>query len=208
MFFYPFNCSANRHEGDWEHINVIINKQNPSNSQISRVVYYYHRKQTTRTNPQLIDQTHPRVYVGGYTNVRGISGHGTHGSYPNPGTWYNINALGTNENVDGQGLDIDFDYYTKIVILPSIEYVDNGQNNLYPYNDPNGNNLNWMIFKAFWGNIMSHPSALEYTYNLFDSFISSLPFNNSIKKWVDWPENAGNIAPVGPVPRIEWEEKE
>ena len=24
-FFYPFNDSGNRHEGDWEHINVVLN---------------------------------------------------------------------------------------------------------------------------------------------------------------------------------------
>jgi len=34
--FYPYNDASNNHEGDWEHINVHLNSQNPSTVALNR----------------------------------------------------------------------------------------------------------------------------------------------------------------------------
>ena len=211
-FFYPFNASANRHEGDWEHINVILNSQNPSQAQINKVVYYYHHKKSVRNTSQItiVDQTHPKVYVGGYTDELGISGHGTHGSYPNPGVHDDINSFGTDETVDGQGLVIDFDTYANIIILPRFGYVNNDHNNINPYIDPDGNNLNWMVFNAFWGYVLSEPSAGYTIFTTLRAMLDGWTFGVGTyvaKKWFDLPDNVGNIAAAGPVQNANWEEK-
>jgi len=133
--------------------------------------------------------------VGGYTEFNGISGEGSHASYPWPGTWNNINPVGTDEHVDGNGMLINFDSYKNIIILPNISYVDNGHNNFNPFIDSNGNNLNWMLYKSAWGHVLSHPSAGETLFLLF---------NTVIGHFLDIQHNAGNVAPPGPVQHKEW----
>ena len=115
-------------------VNVILNSQNPSQAQIQKVVYYYHNKKSAKNPTQItiVNQTHPKVYVGGFVDTFGLSGHGTHASYWNPGTQSNINSNGDEEFVDGQGLNIDFENYSNIIILPNFAYVNNGQNNTVP----------------------------------------------------------------------------
>jgi hypothetical protein len=75
-FFYPYNDSGNKHEGDWEHVNVVAGLRDhpgaPLNAAelrdllagtvsqdrlvIGRVEYYFHH------NVYLIDYTTPNVY--------------------------------------------------------------------------------------------------------------------------------------------------
>jgi hypothetical protein len=105
-FFYPFNDFVNNHEGDWEHINVVITSQDPATAQIDRVIYYFHfyyyiAYTTQVENPEtfdcyVIDGTHPVVFVGGYAyceveilgwGITSGEGSGSHGSYPVCGTW-------------------------------------------------------------------------------------------------------------------------
>jgi hypothetical protein len=75
-FFYPYNDSGNKHEGDWEHINVVITLRDhlaPLRAEgmesllaghepaqrlvIGRVEYYFHH------NVFLMDYTTPNVYL-------------------------------------------------------------------------------------------------------------------------------------------------
>ncbi len=189
-----------------------MNGQSPSQAQIQKVVYYFHHEKSVKDPTQitLVNQTHPKVYVGGYVDSFGMSGHGTHGSYPNPGTHNNINSLGDDEFVDGQGLIIDFDNYSNIIILPDFGYVNNGQNNTVPYIDSNGNNLNWMVFNAFWGYVLSEPSAGYTVFTAARGIIAGWTFGVGTyiaEKWFGVPDNVGNFAPAGPVQNVEWEEK-
>jgi hypothetical protein len=75
-FFYPYNDSGNKHEGDWEHVNVVVGLLDhpgvplngaelrdllagavaPDRLVIRRVEYYFHH------NVFLIDYTTPNVY--------------------------------------------------------------------------------------------------------------------------------------------------
>ncbi|MFQ5606220.1 MAG: hypothetical protein ACE5HS_23355 [bacterium] len=210
-FFYPFNASANRHEGDWEHINVVLDSQNPNAANITRVEYYFHEevapRYTAGVDYFLISGTHPKVYVGGYTGfIDGYDGHGTHGSFPDSGVWQDINPIGTNEYVDGLGLQIDFSNYQNIIILPKLESIEVGST------------LDWMTFAAYWGHIKSSPSAGE-DLDLFS--FSSLLF--TLVSWSDpWIVLMGalttagaaaghsfaddaSIAPLGPGTKDTWE---
>lgn len=212
-FFYPFNACANRHEGDWEHINVVINSQIPSQAQMSKIVYYYHHEKIGKYPSQItiVDQTHPKVYVGGYVSSFGMSGHGSHGSYWRSGVQEDINSVGSDETVDGQGLTIDFDSYSNIIILPRFNHVNNGNNNITPYIDMYGNNLNWMVYNAFWGHVMSEPSAGQTTFSGLRGILGTLTFGIGIEvgeRWFELPENVGNVAPAGPVQHAEWEDNE
>jgi len=100
------NDCVNDHEGDWEHINVIINSQDPSTASIVGIDYYFHKKTTYAYQSgdyYVIDNTHPVVFVGGYCSVAGNSGPGSHGSYPVKGRWSDIGKLDADEDVHGDG---------------------------------------------------------------------------------------------------------
>lgn len=68
-FFYPYNCWANDHEGDWEHINVRITSVDPAHAGLAEVVYYFHKWYKTipaaSEELKITEGTHPVVYVGG-----------------------------------------------------------------------------------------------------------------------------------------------
>ena len=72
-YFYPFNAWVNNHEGDWEHINVVVDNQNPSLAQITRVEFYFHHEFVNRSNPgvdfYVDDGTHPIIYRELYTCI-------------------------------------------------------------------------------------------------------------------------------------------
>lgn len=107
-FFYPYNDAANNHEGDWEHINVILNAQNPNQANILRIDFYFHNHVNTRLYPdfQLVNGTHPIVYVGG--NNASFSGNVSGGSYPETGKWKDAGEVGFDENVFGNGRYIPY----------------------------------------------------------------------------------------------------
>ena len=113
-FFYPFNDYINNHEGDWEHINVVVTDQNPENAQIEKVVYYFHHFYRPMSPYwYVVDGTHPVVFVGGHGYVEHIGGgNGSHGSYLYPGHWLKtgeeIPMVGRpDEYVDGAGRHIE-----------------------------------------------------------------------------------------------------
>ena len=80
----------------------------------------------------------------------------------------------------------------------------------YPYIDPNGNNLNWMVFNAFWGYVFSEPSAGVVLFSVLRGIIAGWTFGTGLyvaEKWFGLPDNVGNVAPAGPVQHVAWEEK-
>src|SRR3989344_4489435 len=78
-FFYVYNDWSNNHEGDWEMVQLLLNRSN--NNTPLQMVYSYHWAATTLnwTNVSKIGQTHPKVFVTS----------GGHASWSTPGehTW-------------------------------------------------------------------------------------------------------------------------
>ncbi len=108
-YFYPFNDFMGNHEGDWEHVNVVVDE---TRSRVEEVHYYFHHRSVTLPQgtylPEITDGTHPVVYVGGRMYnvldfpIRLLAGEhneGSHGSYPFPGEWESAAALGSPESV-------------------------------------------------------------------------------------------------------------
>jgi len=192
-FFYPFNASANRHEGDWEYINVILNSQNPTTATIQRVEYYFHHKYLNCSTPgvdyYVKNSTHPRVYVAGHICSE-YCGEGSHGSYPKAKRWADIGPFDVDEDVHGDGLHIDFNGYKNIVIILDPEEVDNNSE------------LNWLKFKGFWGHLMIYPSAGDIELSTFKALAHA--FTLGLASVFDWPEDVGNAAPLGPCWQTPW----
>lgn len=101
-FFYPFNEWINHHEGDWEHVNIVL--KGPSRlagaADYRPVGYefYFHgyRLETDRpirvaaregAGPAAANRDHPVVFVGGHGRVLWWSGTQSGGSYPWPATY-------------------------------------------------------------------------------------------------------------------------
>lgn len=162
-FYYPFNHATNRHEGDWEHINVIVDSQIPNSSNIVEIEYYAHYEDVRERNANTAEivrgndnSAHPVVYVSGHQKeIDGCEGNGGHGNFPHAGEYDRIIDLpGDNENidenVDGQGLEINFHYYNNIELIPNIQYISLNSNQ---------STLTWMHFPSYSGHVVSHPSA-------------------------------------------------
>lgn len=205
-FFYPFNAAANRHEGDWERVYIYVNSGDPEIAQIIKVRYYHHENfseyQTDKL--QFVNNTHVKVFVGGYTYVNFpeiFEGNGTHASYPWPGKW-KTKSLNTNDNVDGKGIEINFDAFRNLVIIPRYEYIINRNLIEEPFINFQGYDLSWVRFEGFWGHIVSEPSYLASQKIIVD-ILGNL-FEN-ISEWTgfyDFEYNGiGNIAPKGPFKR-------
>jgi hypothetical protein len=99
-FFYPFNEWINHHEGDWEHINVVL--EGPSRlgqASAYRAVgyeYYFHGYRLETDRPVRVEdrgrpgdarQDHPMVFVGGHGSALWWSGTQSGGSYPWPAAY-------------------------------------------------------------------------------------------------------------------------
>ena len=132
-FFYPYNDWWNNHEGDWEHINVVVSSPDPRQAVAEAVEYYFHHDYIRRVvvepgasgtsdNPliglqglegvdnsvALIKGRRPVVYVGGWGEWQGGSGPGGHGSYPCHGPWRFVRDYGAlvatlYDSPDGKG---------------------------------------------------------------------------------------------------------
>ena len=114
-YFYPMNDYIANHEGDWEHINVVLT---PDRSGIEEVHYFFHSRSASlpqgNHRPEITDRTHPVVYVGGRAYmvldypIRLFShdrNSGSHGNYPYPGEWEAVAGLGHTESVSSPGKD-------------------------------------------------------------------------------------------------------
>ena len=69
-FYYPFNDASNIHEGDWEHIAVIVDGLEPNTSTPVGVVFHHHYI-LDRFSWQDLETTgnHVNVYIGGETKL-------------------------------------------------------------------------------------------------------------------------------------------
>jgi len=95
-FYYPYDKFSNSHEGDWEHINVILDVTDAANPVIAFVDFSWHGKQLGLLAKDVYrvadagDGDHVVVFTGGHTCVMyndiwcgGESG----ASWPYPGTY-------------------------------------------------------------------------------------------------------------------------
>lgn len=176
-FYYPINDACNLHEGDWEHIDVIVDSPNPAQADPFLVVYNRHRTRTPImwANVQK-SGNHPYVYVGGKVKVRtlignksreprldatwGNSGEITGGSFPYPGNHYNVDySMSASE---GRLLGI--------IAMRADEEIVAGSSydhNQYNLDSLTLNNYPWMSYKGYWGvsndTIKSHTSYESLT---------------------------------------------
>lgn len=143
--FYPFNDGYNNHEGDWEHINVIITNQNPNTAAIDEIDFYFHERVQSRypSMCEMEDGTHVKIYVGGSGSIDypipNSDAIADGGSYPETGWWDDVSTfgpIGYDEYVLGAGLYISYssfidgnrDDYRGIVILPEPDKIDYDEN--------------------------------------------------------------------------------
>jgi hypothetical protein len=136
-FCYPFNDYTSNHEGDWEHLNVVLNDRHDS---ILGIDYYFHGRSVRLPQgdylPEIEDGTHPVIYVGGraymvfdYPNrlFSGDKNSGSHGNYPYPGEWEAAAALGHTESVSGLDDDttrvVGHDEF-RVVLVPEPSRVE------------------------------------------------------------------------------------
>ena len=84
-FFYPYNEWINHHEGDWEHINVVLaGPSHLARASAYRAVgyeYYFHGHRLETEQP-IRGGDHPLVFVGGRGRALWWSGGHSGGSYP------------------------------------------------------------------------------------------------------------------------------
>ena len=125
--FYPYNDGWNDHEGDWEHITVILNEYNPEsvnnvpeNLQIYKCDYYNHENVIMDLAPYqlyLLEDTHPVVFVGGGIRQLGKNkyektsrGEVTGASWPWPGEWDNyVSGLRVSQESVHPGTMVHYD---------------------------------------------------------------------------------------------------
>jgi len=159
-YFYPFNDWQNNHEGDWPHINVIVNSHNPDDAELVGIDYNFHGNGLTYNSiggrvfdPQkdfapAEGETHPVVYVGA----------GSHGGYPTGGNYSNPGGT-----ILGEGVDEDM---TKsgVILSTSVEGTNSDVAQSYdliflPNPDPGQPNkglspeMSWLGSEARWGTL-------------------------------------------------------
>ena len=90
-FFYPFNEWINHHEGDWEHVNVVLKGPaqlgHASDYRAVGYEYYFHGYRLDTERPVRAAGDHPMVFVGGHGHALWWSGSASGGSYPWPASY-------------------------------------------------------------------------------------------------------------------------
>ncbi|MEO6461995.1 MAG: hypothetical protein ABIP29_02880, partial [Candidatus Eisenbacteria bacterium] len=187
-YFYPFNDYIGNHEGDWEHVCVGVSADR---SLVTSVHYFFHGRSVVlpegRHAPELVDRTHPVVYVGGRGYVvldypMRVLGRernsGSHGCYPYSGEWEGAAGLGTTESVSGADADsarvLSHDRF-RVVLTPEPGRID------FPRHPQVLKEWAWFLLPVRWG----FPSA--------PSLGSSIRFADT-----------GNLAPFGPAYNAGW----
>lgn len=136
-YFYPFNDFIGNHEGDWEHVNVVLTKDNRA---VAGADYFFHARSITlpqgKYRPLLVDSTHVVNYVGGRMYnvldypiriIAGEKNEGSHGSFPYPGEWEAAAGLGAPESVRSVGRDssrVISHTQFKVILTPEPSRID------------------------------------------------------------------------------------
>ncbi len=131
FFFYPYDKFTNNHEGDWEHVNVVLRYPSSASSADPTIVmaqFSFHGYQVGVAADALYRTgDHVVAFVGGVACLNYVTecwcGDSSGASFPYPGTW----ALGYEEEVAGTaarpGRAVAADDFT-VVLLPRVEDLD------------------------------------------------------------------------------------
>jgi len=127
-FYYPFNEWLNHHEGDWEHVNVLL--RGPSRLAPAadyRVIgceYYFHGSRVDVEQPERVGE-HPMVFVGGRGRVLWWSGTQSGGSYPWPASYPGASggALAATDDTRAPARTLGADRFA-VVVLPEPARLD------------------------------------------------------------------------------------
>ncbi len=218
--FYPFNEWVNDHEGDWEHIDLIVSSDDPDSAFIEEAYYYFHKSCISLGQPQapgvqdfdfyVVDDSHPVVFVGGFGRKEfwGAKGEGfaSHGNYPIWGPWSEVS------------------FTSQFTIDEGISTKDPGTGQ-YIYHPINGN-PNWIYWTDFvrattpdgrYGVvILKEPDQYDYDdpsgpnmswlkANIYWGHIKVNSMGVSQGDWMPWlQDNVGNRAPFGPAHQWGW----
>ena len=207
-FFYPYDDWVINHEGDWEHINVVLGLNESGEHYISDIDYYFHNKYIILGGDldkvHFVDETHPIVYVGGFASMEceGAigSGHVSGASYPSTGSWFNVgktveiigfefcapSAEGVQPDRYLSHREIDLE------IMPKMRKLDDdnspvGIGDAFFESNPQ---KAWMRANVYWGHRWTEaPSGWD--------------FGNQM----DASNGVGNLAPHGPLYQSTWENR-
>jgi hypothetical protein len=130
-FFYPFNEWLNHHEGDWEHINVVLAGPSrlgrASDYRVVGCEYYFHGYRVDVDRPERAAAGHPMVFVGGRGQVLWWSGTQSGGSYPwpaaYPGAGGGVGPFAATDDTRAPARTIDADRFD-VVVLPEPARLD------------------------------------------------------------------------------------
>jgi len=132
-FFYPFNEWVNHHEGDWEHVNLILQGSGrlagAADQQDYRMIgceFYFHGHRIDVERPQRLGG-HPLVFVGGHGHLLWWSGTASGGSYPEaaayPGAGGGVGPIGVGDDTRAPATVLDADRFD-VVVLPEPARLD------------------------------------------------------------------------------------
>jgi hypothetical protein len=140
-FYYPYNDWINHHEGDWEHINVILQGSCADGGGRCRVdaagtfkpvdhEFYFHRYRVDTAHPVLAEGeggAHPVVFVGGRAQMWWWTGSQSGGSYPLaarfPGAGFGAGPFEVGDDTRTPGRVLPPSAFD-VVLLPEPERLD------------------------------------------------------------------------------------
>ncbi len=184
--YYPYDDAANVHEGDWEHIDVIVDDWDPNFAQGVGAVYYHHRTSTGYSWSSIEKSgTHPYVYVGGKQILRlvgkpskarpGNSHEITGASFASAGAHYSIDyPTSLKEGLLGNQT---IGYIKTWVADEEIIEDTNPSRILYTneyslFNMNLSNKLWWMDYSGHWG---VHEDVVKSQYSNYETISYNLP---------------------------------
>ena len=206
-FFYYYNHWINKHEGDWEHINVVLHPlgwQPASADELragleanrpfkkERVEYYFHHQFHVDADPE--PEGGPAVFVGGRSadSFLGVfSSRDSHGNFPRAGFFPDVELLaheylGPVHKRDPHAFHIE--------LLPDLERIDWGR-------DSHFDRWFWLGIDVLWGypaSIPEVPGLLATVDNLLWNPIAKTLSSASLLT------DVGTRSPVGPAYKDAW----
>lgn len=194
-YYYPYNAAFNRHEGDWEHISVILESDGQTDQAVFHgVLYYCHEFYIEISSmmtwecldggglytwyyPYMIDQTHPVVFVGGTSRMPDQLGASSGASWPCFGDfalpgWWNMEV----ERVYPGGAVLRYSEID-VEMMPDFQTGSPMSSELIAWFESNPDKQ-WMAAELMWG------------YPISDSPLTSIV--------------GGNLAPMTPSHQAAW----
>jgi len=161
-FYYPYNEWINHHEGDWEHVNVILHGPTQFNDEepfrLAGYQFFFHQfshepRRVIRVAGSDPKEDHVMVYVGGLSSFMRWKGTQSGGSYPLPAVFPRsgggVGDWRAHDDTRKPARFIRAEDFA-IVMLPEPERLDVG---LHP-------SLSWLRLSFFAGQTHMHENPL------------------------------------------------